>query len=152
MPLTQLSLRTTAVVDLSPLKGMPLTSLDCSTKSITDLSPLQGMKLTQFLCNSPLITDFKPLQGMPLNTLELVSTQFGDLSILEGMPLTHLDILGCTNVPDLSPLKKLPLVWLRCEFNPERDTEIIRSMKALTTINYKPAAEFWKDVEERKPE
>ena len=34
---------------------------------------------------------------------------------------------------------------------PERDTEILRSFKALTSINYKPAAEFWKSVESPQP-
>jgi len=33
---------------------------------------------------------------------------------------------------------------------PDRDTEILRAIKTLVTINDKPAAEFWKAVNARK--
>jgi hypothetical protein len=33
---------------------------------------------------------------------------------------------------------------------PERDAEILRSLKTLQTINGKPAAAFWKQVDEQK--
>ena len=36
------------------------------------------------------------------------------------------------------------------DFKPERDAEILRSIKTLETINDKPAAEFWKEVEEQQ--
>ena len=55
-----------------------------------------------------------------------------------------------TQVSDLSPLKGIPLKDLRCDFKPERDTEILRSIKTLETINDKPVAEFWKEVEEQE--
>ena len=48
---------------------------------------------------------------------------------------------------DLSPLKGMPLKTLGCDFKPERDAEILRSIKTLETINGKPAAEFWKAVD-----
>jgi hypothetical protein len=32
-------------------------------------------------------------------------------------------------------------------FKPERDAEILRSIKTLESINQKPAADFWKEVE-----
>ena len=48
---------------------------------------------------------------------------------------------------DLSPLKGMPLKELGCDFKPERDAEILRSIKTLETINGKPAAEFWKEFE-----
>ena len=44
----------------------------------------------------------------------------------------------------------MPLVDLHCDFKPDRDAEILRSIKTLEGINYKPAAEFWKDVEEQR--
>jgi len=49
----------------------------------------------------------------------------------------------------LSPLKDLPLTNIECDFQPERDAEILRSIKTLETINGKPAAEFWKEVEKK---
>ena len=50
---------------------------------------------------------------------------------------------------DQSPIKDLPLTTVRSDFQPERDAEILRSIKTLETINGKPAAEFWKEVEKK---
>jgi hypothetical protein len=47
----------------------------------------------------------------------------------------------------ISLLKGLPLKSLICDFNADRDAEILRSIKTLETINDKPAAQFWKEVE-----
>ena len=44
----------------------------------------------------------------------------------------------------------MPLTNVRCDFKPYRDTELLRSIKTLETINDKPAAEFWKEVEEKQ--
>ncbi|MBL8817459.1 MAG: protein kinase [Planctomyces sp.] len=143
MPLNHLNLHgCDEVVDLSPLKDLPLTFLATTSQSIADLSPLQGMRLRTFSCWSPLVTDFSPLQGMPLSFLELHRTRIDDLSILRGMPLTHLDLFECINITDFSPLKELPLEEIRFEFKPERDTEILRSIKTLRRINSELATEF----------
>jgi hypothetical protein len=58
-------------------------------------------------------------------------------------PLTIVEC-GYTLVSDLSPLKGMPLQDLHCDFKPERDAALLRSIKTLGTINGKPAAEFWK--------
>jgi hypothetical protein len=42
-------------------------------------------------------------------------------------------------VADLSPLKGMPLQHLLCDFKPERDAAILRSIKTLETINSVPA-------------
>jgi hypothetical protein len=68
------------------------------------------------------------------------------------MPLTSL-ILGYTRVSDLAPLKGLPLKLFDGsggDFKPERDGEILRSIKTLEKIKGKPAAEFWKEVDEQQ--
>jgi hypothetical protein len=49
-------------------------------------------------------------------------------------------------VTDLSPLKGMPLKELHCDFKPERDAEILRSITTLERINDKPAREFWAEV------
>jgi hypothetical protein len=41
----------------------------------------------------------------------------------------------------------IPLAHIRCDFEPKRDAAILRSIKSLKTINEKPAAEFWKEVD-----
>ena len=55
-----------------------------------------------------------------------------------------------TKVSDLSPLKDMPLKEIGCDFKPERDAELLRSLKTLETINGKPVAQFWKEVEAMK--
>jgi hypothetical protein len=55
-----------------------------------------------------------------------------------------------TRVTDLSPLRGMPLQEISCNFKPERDAVILRSIKTLEKINDKPAAEFWKVVDASK--
>jgi hypothetical protein len=59
--------------------------------------------------------------------------------------LTTLNIKE-TKVTDLSLLKGMPLKKLWCDFQPERDAEILRAIKTLEKINGKPASEFLKGV------
>ena len=44
----------------------------------------------------------------------------------------------------------MPLKVLECDFKPERDGDILRSLTTLETINGKPARDFWKDVDAAK--
>ena len=138
------------VSDLTPLKGMPLADLRCGGTRVSDLMPLKGMSLTVLGCNGAPVSDLSPLKGMPLTELMCNHTPVSDLSPLEGMPLTTLRCSD-TGVSDLSPLKDMPLKELQCDFKPLRDTELLRSLKTLETINEKPAAEFWKEVEGQRP-
>jgi hypothetical protein len=66
------------------------------------------------------------------------------------MPLQELFIHG-TRVTDMSVIKDFPLKILGCDFKPERDAELLRSIKTLERINNKPAAEFWKQFPDKKP-
>ena len=45
----------------------------------------------------------------------------------------------------------MPVKFLECDFKPERDTAILRSIKTLETINGKPIKEFWAEVDAKKP-
>jgi serine/threonine protein kinase/Leucine-rich repeat (LRR) protein len=63
--------------------------------------------------------------------------------------LTHLYVHN-TKVTDLSLLNRMPLEELYCDFEPDHDAEVLRSIKTLKTINDKPAAEFWKDMEQKQ--
>ena len=155
------------LVNLSPLAGMTLTSLHIYSTRVSDLSPLQGMKLTGFHCSGTLVADPSPLKGMPLAFLNAGGTRISDFSLLQDMPLTEIK-LDSTRLSDLSPLRGKPLTALWCAtgrivdhsclremplkeldltFRPERDTELLRSIKTLEWVNQKPVAEFWKDVE-----
>jgi Leucine-rich repeat (LRR) protein/tRNA A-37 threonylcarbamoyl transferase component Bud32 len=150
MPLAGLNCGGTPVSDLSPLKGVPLTSLNCSNTMAADLSPLKDMKLSMLWCDGTKVADLAPLAGMPLVDLRFSRTPVSDLAPLKGMKLT---MLTCNNtaVSDLSPLKGMPLRQLWCDFRRDRDAEVLHSLGTLEWINGKPAKEFWKEVDEKKP-
>jgi hypothetical protein len=44
----------------------------------------------------------------------------------------------------------MPLKDIRCDFKPERDGAVLRSLKTLEKINGKPATEFWKELDTKK--
>ncbi len=168
--LQNLSCSRTQVSDLSPLRELPLIAVEFGGTSVADLTPLQGMKLTQLMCQgtpvvdlTPLaemtslellfiddasVSDLSPLKGLLLKTMHCVGTRVSDLSPLEGMPLTML-VIERTRVTDLSPIRGMPLYGIYFhDFRPERDGEILRSLKGtLQEINYRPAANFWRDFE-----
>ncbi len=171
MPLTYLDCSVTQAADLAPLKDMKLTYLDCNTTPVADLRPLtgmtlrqlyfyrtqvsdlsalKGMKLEKLDCSGTKVRDLAPLKGMKLTYLHCAATPISDLAPLTGMPLTEL-FCDQTTASDLSPLQGMPLKTLWCDFKPERDAAILRTIKTLETINGKPAAEFWKDVDAKKP-
>jgi hypothetical protein len=83
---------------------------------------------------------------MPLEQLYLDRTNVNDLSSINGMPLTHLWIQG-TAVTDLAPLKGMPLTEIQLDFKRDRDTELLRSLSTLSTIDDKSAEVFWKEVD-----
>jgi Leucine-rich repeat (LRR) protein len=145
MKLTRLSCELTQVSDLSPLKDMNLTDLACDMTHVSDLSPLKNMKLTSLLCGGTQVSDLSPLKDMKLTRLIFTGAPVSDLSPLKDMKLTTLWCNG-TKVTDLSLLRSMPLLEIYCDFKPERDAEILCSIKTLVSINQKPAAEFWKDV------
>ena len=122
---------------------MRLTQLECGLSGVADLSPLKGMVTRLLIDHRP--QDLSPLKGMPLTYLNFEgSVAVSDLSPLKGMPLTHLFCKG-TRVSDLSPLGVMPLKEIACDFIPERDGDILRSIKSLETINFTPAGKFWNE-------
>jgi hypothetical protein len=79
--------------------------------------------------------------------LILDSTPVADLSRLKSLPPKSLGI-RYTRVSDLAPLKGMPLNHLWLDYQPERDAEVLRSLKGLKQINDLPAGEFGKAQEE----
>ena len=158
--------------NLSPLKGLKLTTFVCAATKVSDLSPLEDMPLTFLMLNQSPVSDLTPLKGMPLRNLQCATTPVSDLTPLKGMPLNDLTLIGCGGVSDLSPLKDVKLTGLDLQrhqgdgsfaaeggapqtpplqLRPERDAEVLRSIKTLETINDKAAAEFWKQVDTTPP-
>ena len=153
--ITELQFTADDVTDISPVRALTaLKTLRCSgtfagSRKLCDLSPLRGMSLKHLECAYTQLSDLSPLREMPLTLLQCAFTPVFDLSPLTETPLTYLYCTK-TKVADISPLRGLPLKELQFDFKPERDTEALRTMKNLEAINEKPAAEFWKEVEEQQ--
>lgn len=165
MPLELLHCGRTNVTDLGPLKGMPLVVLICGYTHISDLSPLKGMSLKELYCDHTRVSDFSPLEGMPLEQIRCQDTPLKSLDPLRGAPLMGLECHR-TEVADLEPLRGmkqlfalnvlstkvkslsalqetpgLKLLW--CDFEPNRDAEVLRSVKSLQQINSVNVSVFW---------
>jgi hypothetical protein len=81
---------------------------------------------------------------MPLKNLHCNHTAVSDLAPLAGMKLTILNVQNCPGVSDLAVLKRMPLENLWCDYSPLRDSDVLRSLKSLKTLNDKPAHESLK--------
>jgi Leucine-rich repeat (LRR) protein len=149
MKLSCLTIQGSCVTDLNALRGMPLKGLDmASVRGVTDLTPLEDMPLTYLNLTEMLVSDLSVLASLKsLEWLVLDRLPVSDLSPLRGLALTQLSFLG-TRVTDLTPLLGMPLERVRLDFRPE-DEKILRSLPALTMINEKPAAQFWKELESK---
>ena len=146
--LTNIHCANTNVTDLSPLRGMNLDSLDCDHTQVSDLTPLKDMRLTLLGCGATRVSSLSPLSEMKLNVLHFYQTEVADLTPLKSMRITDLNC-GNARVADLTILRGMPLKTLWCDFKPERDAEILRSIRTLESINGKEALAFWKEVDAR---
>lgn len=145
--LTRALIHNTMISDLTPFRGMALTFLHMANTQITDLSPLSGMPLEDLRCQYCGIKDMKVLEGMPLHTLEIHGNPITDLSPLANSPMQYLNIYK-TSITDWSPLKTMQhLKMVTFDFDNERDSEILRSVKTLELINERSTEEFWKWVQ-----
>jgi predicted Ser/Thr protein kinase len=131
--------------DLSPLTGLKLESLDCRFNPIKDLLPLIGLPLRFLKLDCTSVEDLTPLRGLPLEHLSFGSTPIRDLTPLKNLQLSRLYIQQ-TKIQDLSAIHKMSLSELKCDFVPDRDTDILRSNKTLVKINDVPVKEFWERV------
>jgi serine/threonine protein kinase len=134
------------ITSLYPLIGLPLTYLDCSNTRIADLKPVHGMPLVSLRFHDTNVADLGPVRDLKkLTELDCSGTPVSDLLPLAGTRLQKL-WLARTKATDLTPLRALRLTEIECTFQPDRDEKLLRSIKTLTKINDKPAAEFWKSV------
>ncbi|MGE3821338.1 MAG: protein kinase [Isosphaeraceae bacterium] len=143
MPLVNLDAANTPVSDLSPLARLPLRLLNVSSTRVVDLSPLEGLPLDNLNVSHTGIKDLAPLRNLPLTALWLDHTEAADLSPLQGLPLGALTLEN-TRVTDLSPLAQSKISYLRLDFDPNdaRQTEVLRSMPKLVTVNNVAASAF----------
>ncbi len=147
--LTRALIHNTMISDLTPIRGMALTFLQMANTQVRDLSALSGMPLEDLRCQYCGIKDMKALEGMPLRSLEIHGNPISDLSPLANSPMEYLNIYK-TAITDWSPIKTMPhLKMISFDFDKERDSEILRSVKTLEIINERPADDFWKSIESR---
>jgi serine/threonine protein kinase len=149
MPLNSLALSGCAQLrDIAPLPKLPLISLSLNRCSaVEDFMPLKDMKLTFLDLGFCKIDDLSLLQGLPLSELVLDGClQVSELTALQAMPLTQLSLRGCARVRDVTPLAGLKLKSLGLPTQPVMGVEALRKMATLTTINGRPAEEFWKKL------
>lgn len=146
MQLEGLDCGMTAVSDLAPLKNMKLKYLSCGITRVSSLLPLEDSELTSLICADTQVSDLSPLKGKKLTSLYCGNTLINDLTPLQDMPFNEFHCQGA-KVTDYSPLKGSSMTRLSLDFKPDRDTELLHTMKKLVWINGKSAAEFWKDVE-----
>ncbi len=164
--LRDLDISSTAISDLSALKGLKLTGLNLAGTQVSDLSPLKGMKLLGMTCSGSNVSDLSPLNGMPLRELNCGATKVSDASLAllkDCKDLVHLILFntqvsdtGLTHLKDhknlkmlqlwgakvsgLSPLKDMSLEWIVItpkDITPQ-GLDLLRNMKSLTTIGTHP--------------
>jgi hypothetical protein len=101
------------------------------------------MPLKRLSCGNTRVEDIAPLAGAPLQELWLGETQVARIDIVKGMPLKKLGVQR-SRVTDLSPIRDSKLELIQCNFDPIRDTPMLRSIPTLTSINGVAPAEFWR--------
>jgi serine/threonine protein kinase len=144
MPLVHLDCWTSrGIHDLAPLRGARLEVLNVERTGVKDLGPLAGMPLKRLSCGYTRVEDIAPLVSAPLQELWLGETQVARIDILKGMPLKKLGVQK-SRVTDLSPIRDSKLELIQCNFDPVRDTPILRSIPTLTSINGVAPADFWR--------
>lgn len=134
LPFNALDLRLTPVSDLTPLAGMPLTLLALEQTRVADLSALRGMKLQKLYLNQTSVRDLSPLAGMPLTELMAVGTHIEDLEPLRGAPLEGL-WLNHNPVTNLAPLAECPLVTLTLEGTRISDLRPLAGIRTLRRLH-----------------
>lgn len=148
---TEFGFHSQVITDIAPLRALRgLKRLTCHGTwgggRLQDLAPLRELKLTYLhVAGNRKLSDLSPFQDMPLTCLECFVTDVSDLSPLKGKKIEILHVWG-TPLPDLSLVRAMPLKELTCDFRPERDTELLRSIKTLEKINGKPLNVFWADL------
>jgi len=141
--LYELNLWETDVVDIDVLSVTQLKCLIAIKTPLTDISFLKNVPIERLNIAITKVKSLEPLRGKKLTYLCVNDTDVADLSIIKGMPIETLFIRN-TSILDLSPLKELPaLTELLFDFIPERDTQIIRTLKSLERINRLGVKEFW---------
>lgn len=107
LPISEMNLDRTQIIDISPLSGLPLRKLSMNWTKVGDLGPLRGKPISELQLSMTAVSDLSPLLGMPLETLTLtLCGNIENISPLNGLPLTELRLSQCLKIADYSPLSQ----------------------------------------------
>jgi serine/threonine protein kinase/Leucine-rich repeat (LRR) protein len=151
----------TLLSDLMLLRGVPISALSLNTTAVADLTPLRGSPLTMLNLSNTQVADLGPLQGMPIAKLYLRNTLVTDLTTLREMPLTALYLANCKLLTDLSPIEGCKELMILTLPPKAKDIERLRTLPKVERISFKEAltnpslptqtaAEFWKENDAKK--
>lgn len=163
LPLHHLNINGTSVKDLGPLAGSSLKTCVAGNTPITSLRPLSDTPVNNLWFNKTVVNDISFMQGMSLTNIHCHYTPLQNLDYMKGQPLMALDCyeslvrgieplagmttlitLNITNtrVVNLKPLLTLSnLKFLWCDFDWDKDGEIIFNLPQLERINNFPPSE-----------
>ncbi|HYX39013.1 MAG TPA: hypothetical protein VE954_38405 [Oligoflexus sp.] len=156
---TELSLASRELVDLSPLKGLPpnVISLDIFANKVSDLTPLTFSYLRKLEANNNQIVDIAPLKKLDLESLSLGNNPILDYGILNTLnklsylglpssdlskginlsssPVRTLDLSDC-KIQDLNTIS-LPqnIITLNLSYNPLTDINVLAQRQSLRSIS-----------------
>ena len=130
-PISYLSLVSTKVADLAPVRRFPLRRLNLSGSLVTNLAPLVGLPLEELFIGTTSISDLSPLAGLPLKTIFFDHTKVTDVTPLASIH-TLKEILLPAGVTNTATLRALPGLRRISFLQPD-------SSRAAQT-----AEEFWK--------
>lgn len=154
MPLQELSLENTKVLDLSPIgECHTLRELNLSSTPVSDLTRLNVVNLQELKLNGTQVTDLRPIAHLDLSSLDISGTQVRDLSPLTNMNLEALYIYK-TPIIDLTPVAHMAPRYFGFseDLLPEgpNGTDIVRGWTNCTINMYSYSHVFWKEYVERK--
>jgi serine/threonine protein kinase len=136
---------------LNDVAAMPAEKqVEAVSKKLVELNPGFDGKVTNWDGQgSPTI------ENGVVTQIEILTDNVADISPVR--VLAGLRVLLCKGssqgkgkLSDLAPIKDIPLKHIYLDFNAERDTELLRSIKTLETINFYPVVEFWKQIDEKE--
>lgn len=142
------------LVDLSALENVPLCELRIDRTGVMDLSPLRGTALRYFSAVATPLVDIEPLAGMPLENVNLAGSSVATIGALVGPALTYLNLRD-TPVTLIAPLQNAGnLVGLIAP--PDAvDLDMLRNRPNLKFVSYQnfgePAELFWRVSPEGPP-
>jgi len=143
LPLYDLGLEQTPVINLEPLQGsITLRSLGLRGSLVVDLEPIDHLPIKDIDISNTAITNILPLQNMPLEILMMDNVKIQDFSIITNIPLRVLSFknVTITNLNVLANMQDLE-IHLTPQLYTEEEFEKLKTYP-LKSINDIPR-ELW---------